>query len=217
MAERYVKVYPRFERFWHWSQMALIMALLVTGLALNGLHGLLPFGPALTIHIMAALALIVLWVFAIFWHATTGTWVHYVPTKNGLLRVARFYTWGIFKGEAHPYRKAYWRKHNPLQAITYLALKVLLFPAIWITGLLALGWNLWEDVPGATFWASVVTNIHLLAAYAIAAFVVAHVYLLSVGHSFREHVKPMITGFDKIDLSAEEEAYLEADEPARIR
>jgi thiosulfate reductase cytochrome b subunit len=217
MAERYVKVYPRFERFWHWSQMALIMALLVTGLALNGLHGLLPFGPALTIHIVAALALIVLWVFAIFWHATTGTWVHYVPTKNGLLRVARFYTWGIFKGEAHPYRKAYWRKHNPLQAITYLALKVLLFPAIWITGLLALGWNLWEDVPGATFWASVVTNIHLLAAYAIAAFVVAHVYLLSVGHSFREHVKPMITGFDKIDLSAEEEAYLEADEPARIR
>jgi thiosulfate reductase cytochrome b subunit len=217
MAERYVKVYPRFERFWHWSQMALIMALLVTGLALNGLHGLLPFGPALTIHIVAALALIVLWVFAIFWHATTGTWVHYVPTKNGLLRVARFYAWGIFKGEAHPYRKAYWRKHNPLQAITYLALKVLLFPAIWITGLLALGWNLWEDVPGATFWASVVTNIHLLAAYAIAAFVVAHVYLLSVGHSFREHVKPMITGFDKIDLSAEEEAYLEADEPARIR
>lgn len=43
------------------------------------------------------------------------------------------------------------------------------------------------------------------------------IYLLTVGHSFREHVKPMITGFDKIDLTAEEEAYLEADEPARIR
>ena len=46
---------------------------------------------------------------------------------------------------------------------------------------------------------------------------IAHVYLLTVGHSFREHVKPMITGFDKIDLTPEEEAYLETDEPDRIK
>ncbi|NHQ75563.1 cytochrome B [Roseovarius gahaiensis] len=217
MTERYVKVYPRFERFWHWSQMALIMVLLATGLALNGLHTLIPFGPATMLHIVAALALIVLWVFAIFWHLTTGTWKHYVPTRDGLLRVAQFYVWGIFKGEPHPYRKAYWRKHNPLQAITYLALKIILFPAIWISGLLALGWNLWEDIPNAAQLGGLVSNIHLLAAYAIAAFVVAHVYLLTVGHSFREHVKPMITGFDKVNLTPEEEAYLEADEPGRIK
>jgi thiosulfate reductase cytochrome b subunit len=217
MAKRSVKVYPRFERFWHWTQMALIFVLLFTGLAITGLHGGLDFGPAVIGHIIAALALIVLWIFAIFWHLTTGTWKHYVPTRDGLGRVVRFYVWGIFRGEHHPYRKAYWRKHNPLQSIAYLLLKVVLFPAIWITGLIALGWNLWETVPGATAWAQVVTNIHLLAAFAIAAFVIAHVYLLTVGHSFREHVRPMITGFDTIDLTAEEEAYLEADEPGRIK
>lgn len=69
-----------------------------------------------------------------FWHLTTGTWRHYVPTTNGLLRVAIFYVYGIFKGERHPYRKAYWRKHNPLQALSYLALKLFLLPAIWISG-----------------------------------------------------------------------------------
>ena len=158
-----------------------------------------------------------LWVFAIFWHLTTGTWKHYVPTRNGLVRVAKFYLFDIFKGDPHPYRKAYWRKHNPLQSITYLALKVILFPAVWITGLLALGWNFWEGAENATALAGWVTGIHLVAAYAIAAFVIAHVYLLTVGHSFREHVKPMITGFDKIDLTPEEEAYLETDEPDRIK
>ena len=215
--ERKVKVYPRFERFWHWSQMALIFVLLFTGLGLNGLHGLIPFGPAVMIHTLAALALILLWVFAIFWHLTTGTWVHYVPTTEGLFKVARFYAYGIFKGEHHPYRKAYWRKHNPLQALTYLALKLILFPAIWVTGLVYLGYNFWESAPDSSLWLQVVANLHILVAYAIAAFVVAHVYLLTVGHSFREHVRPMITGFDTVALTPEEEAYLEQDEPARLK
>jgi len=138
-------------------------------------------------------------------------------TRDGLGRVARFYVRGIFKGEPHPYRKAYWRKHNPLQALTYLALKIVLFPAVWITGLLALGWNLWEDMAGAPALGALVSDIHLLAAYAIAAFVIVHVYLLTVGHSFRDHVRPMITGFDKVTLTPEEEAYLQADEPGRIK
>jgi len=218
MTERFVKIYPRFERFWHWTQMALIFVLMFTGLAVTGLNGLMPFGPAVMLHIVAALALIVLWVFAIFWHITTGTWVHYVPTTKGLFKVARFYAWGIFKGEKHPYRKAYWRKHNPLQALTYLALKLVLFPAIWVTGVIYLTYNFWDSsVPNATLWLTIVANLHLLAGFAIAAFVLAHVYLLTVGGSFRAHVRPMVTGFDKVDLTPEEESYLEQDEPVRIR
>jgi len=217
MTERLVKIFPRFERFWHWAQVVLVVTLLFTGLGLNGLHHALWFSTALTVHVLAALALIVLWVFAIFWHLTTGTWVHYLPTREGLPRVARFYAWGIFLGEAHPWRKAYWRKHNPLQAPTYLALKLVLFPAVWLTGIAALFWNMWEDAPDALFWAGAVTQVHLLAAWAIAAFIVAHVYLLTVGEGFLHHLRPMITGFDRIDLTPQEEAYLEADEPARIR
>ncbi|MGM0583642.1 MAG: cytochrome b/b6 domain-containing protein [Pseudomonadota bacterium] len=217
MSERWVWIYPRFERFWHWTQAALIFVLIFTGLALAGLHGMVGFGAAAAVHVLAALALIVLWVFAIFWHVTTGTWVHYLPTRQGLARVARFYAWGIFRGEHHPYRKAYWRKHNPLQALTYLALKLLLFPAVWITGLAYLAYNLWEGVPNAALWLEAVASVHLIAAFAIAAFVIAHVYLLTVGHSFRAHVRPMVTGWDRVNLTEQEEAYLEADEPARIR
>lgn len=217
MVERLVSIYPRFERFWHWTQVMLILVLMFTGAGLHGLHALIPFGGAVMLHTLAALALVILWIFAIFWHLTTGTWRHYMPTTQGLFQVARFYAYGIFKGEHHPYRKAYWRKHNPMQALTYLALKLVLFPAIWLTGIAYLTYNLWERQPNAPFILEAVANLHLLVAYLIAAFVIVHVYLLTVGGSFIKHVKPMITGFDIVDLTPEEEAYLRKDEPRRIR
>lgn len=207
MTTRRVMVFSRFERFWHWAQVGLISTLLFSGFAVRGLHRIVDFETAVTVHTWAAIALIVLWVFAIFWHLTTGTWRHYLPTTQGLWRVARFYAYGIFKGEHHPYRKAYWRKHNPLQALAYLVLKLVLFPAIWLTGLAYLLYSFWEGVPNAGVALGWVATVHLLVAYAILAFVVIHVYLLTTGHSFVEHVRPMLTGFDEVDLSAAEEAY----------
>lgn len=217
MSTRILMIYSRFERFWHWAQMALIFLLLFSGFAIHGLHGTVDFQSAVFLHTGGAVALMVLWLFAIFWHLTTGTWRHYLPTTDGLWRVARFYAWGIFKGERHPYRKAFWRKHNPLQALAYLALKIVLFPAIWISGFAYLNYNLWDELHGAGEWLGTVATIHILSAFAILAFVIAHIYLLTIGHSFREHVKPMITGYDEVDLTEAEEAYLEKSPAARLK
>jgi thiosulfate reductase cytochrome b subunit len=216
MTQRYVMLFTRFERFWHWSQMALIMILLFTGFGIHGFHNMLDFYTAVSWHTGSAIGLLVLWVFAIFWHLTTGTWKHYIPTTNGLWQVAKFYAYGIFKGDRHPYHKAYWRKHNPLQALSYLALKLFLFPAIWISGALYLLYPVWgADAAGSQLmWVAIV---HTAVAFAILCFVIVHVYLLTTGHSFKEHVMPMINGFDQVELSAEEEAYLEKDEPDHIR
>ncbi len=216
MTNRKVKIYPRFERIWHWSQMVLIVALLVTGMGLNGLHGLFPFKVAVMIHIIAALALLALWVFATFWLFTTGTWRQFIPRFEGLLKVARFYAFGIFKGEEHPYTKVLWRKHNPLQVIAYFGLKILVFPAIWSTGILYLTYNFWESAPDSGFWLEIIANLHLLAAYVILAFIIIHLYLLTVGHGFLAHVRPMITGFDEVELTSEQENYLTENEPWRL-
>lgn len=217
MSTREVMIFSRFERFWHWSQMALIMLLMFSGFGLHGLHGLLAFDTAVNLHTYAALALMVLWLFAVFWHLTTGSWRHYLPTTRGLLAVIRFYAYGNLRGERHPYRKAYWRKHNPPQALTYLGLKLILFPAIWLSGIAYLLYPLWNDLAGASgvlYW---IAQVHLVAAFAIVAFVIIHVYLLTLGGPVVEHVKPMLTGFDRVELSPEEEAYLERDEPNHIR
>ncbi|PKM45571.1 MAG: cytochrome B [Gammaproteobacteria bacterium HGW-Gammaproteobacteria-1] len=207
MTMRTVMVYKRFERIWHWCQMALIMTLLVSGFAVRGIHHLVDFRSAVSVHTLAALCLMVLWLFATFWLFTTGDWRHYLPKREGLLQVARYYAWGIFRGEEHPYNKLFWRKHNPLQALAYMLLKVVLFPAIWITGIPYLLYNVWrEQAPG---WLEPVVWIHVGAAYAILAFVIVHVYLLTTGHSFVAHVKPMVTGYDEVDLTPAEEAYLQ--------
>ncbi len=162
-------------------------------------------------------AVMVLWVFAVFWHLTTGTWRHYLPTRKGLWQVARYYAYGIFKGERHPYRKAYWRKHNPLQALSYLLLKVALFPAIWATGLAYLFFNAWSHLPHARTALEWIAQGHIIAAFALIVFIIAHVYLLTTGHSFTSHVKPMIDGYDEVDLTEAEQAYLEQDETSKIQ
>lgn len=216
MSTRRVMIFSRFERFWHWTQMALILVLAFTGFGLHGFHDLLPFGTSVTVHIVAAGGLLALWTFAVFWHLTTGTWRHYLPTRKGLWQVARYYAYGIFKGERHPYRKAYWRKHNPLQALSYLLLKVALFPAIWATGLAYLFFNAWSHLPHARTALEWIAQGHVIAAFALIVFIIAHVYLLTTGHSFVGHVKPMIDGYDEIDLTEAEEAYLEQDESAKL-
>ncbi|MCW9042828.1 MAG: cytochrome b/b6 domain-containing protein [Pseudopelagicola sp.] len=216
MTKRIVKVYPRFERFWHWMQVVLIMALMVTGMGLNGVHSLIPFGPAVMLHTLAALALLALWIFATFWLFTTGTWKQFIPKIEGMVSVARFYAYGVFKGEEHPYEKIFWRKHNPLQAATYFVLKWFIFPAIWVTGLLYLTYNFWAG-SNSVVAITIIANLHLFAAYVIGAFIIVHIYLLTVGHGFRQHVKPMVTGYDEIDLTPEQEAYLETNEPGRLK
>ncbi|MEM5468117.1 cytochrome b/b6 domain-containing protein [Celeribacter marinus] len=217
MTRRIVKVYPRFERAWHWVQALLIAVLMVTGLGLNGVHHLIPFGPAVMLHTIAALVLLVVWIFATFWLFTTGAWRQFIPKVEGALETARYYAYGIFKGEEAPYKKQYWRKHNPLQAATYFGLKWFVFPAIWISGLVYLTYNVWDGGSQATLILGIVRNLHLIAAYVIFAFVIVHVYLLTTGHGFRAHVKPMVTGYDEVDLTDAQEAYLEANEPNRLK
>ena len=216
MPIRKVRIFNGFERFWHWTQALLIFTLLFTGFRIHGYYELISFDSAVYFHVLAALSLIVLWIFAIFWHLTTGTWRHYLPTLNGLWPVARFYAYGIFKGEDHPYRKHFWRKHNPLQAASYLGLKLFLFPLIWISGLAYLSYNLWQQGIShpALGW---IATVHVATAFAILAFIIIHLYLLTTGGSFTHHVAPMITGYDEVELTDAELAYLEQDEPQRLK
>jgi len=199
MAEKqYVKIFARFERFWHWTQALLVIVLLVTGARLHGLIGGFEWKTAFGVHLIAAGLIVLLWIFAIFWHFTTGQWAHYVPTFRNLLAVIRFYAYGIFLGEAHPAKPTIQRKHNPLQRLSYLFLKLVINPAIWVTGIfyltigsngLPLDWVAWA---------------HLVSAYAMAIFVVIHVYMATTGETVFSYLKAMITGYEWVTVEPEE-------------
>lgn len=216
MALHTIQVFKIFERIWHWSQAALIFTLLFSGFAIHDLHRLIDFQTAVTIHTFAALILLGIWAFAIFWLFTTGEWRHYLPTTENFITVARYYAFGIFKGEHHPYIKTYRRKHNPLQALTYLLVKIVIFPAIWISGLIYLAFSFGLKEYFQSIGLGLIADIHTAAAFAILVFVILHIYLLTTGHSFIVHVRSMITGYDEVDLSDEEYAYLKADKPGKL-
>lgn len=185
-------LYTRFERFWHWSQAGLIFLLALTGFDIHNNWELFGYHRAGNLHAIAALALIVLWIFAIFWHLTTGQWRHYVPTTKNLGAMLRYYAVGIFRHEPHPVKKTYQRKHNPLQALTYLGLKVGLFPLIWVSGLAYLFYGLIRpDFP--LEW---VALLHTAVAWLMVCFVIVHIYMTTTGHTVTHHVQAMISGYD---------------------
>jgi len=84
-------IYPIFERFWHWSQAALIIVLGLSGFEVHGSYRLFGFGNAVSIHNTAAILLLILVAFTIFWHFVTGQWKQYVPTTKNLGAVIRYY------------------------------------------------------------------------------------------------------------------------------
>lgn len=190
-----IYIFERFERFWHWAQAVLILGMLVTGFELHGSFHLLGFATAHSVHTTAAWALIILWVFAIFWHFTTGEWRQYIPSFRNLGPIAWHYLYGIFHAEPHPFRITRARKHNPMQAQAYLAIKVLINPLIWASGLSYLYYG--ELVAlGHAPALSTVALLHTAGAYLMLAFLIAHLYLITTGPSLSSQLKAMLTGWE---------------------
>ncbi len=195
-----VRIYSRFERLWHWSQAALIISMGATGFEIHGTYYLLGFERAVEFHTTAAWGLIGLWAFAIFWHLTTGQWQHYIPTREKLLAVTRFYAIDLFRGELHPYERTDHRKLNPLQRLAYLFFKLVMAPMLWITGLCYMFFNNWETWMLAPYLdLGTVATIHLAGAFLITGFLVIHVYMTTLGHSVFEHIRSMITGWEMVE------------------
>ncbi len=197
-----VYIYKKFERFWHWSQAALILFLALTGFEIHGSFSLLGFEKAVSFHRIASYLLLGLIAFSIFWHFTTGEWKQYIPTISKLKEQIQYYTIGIFKNAPHPTIKSVRKKLNPLQAITYLGFKLLMAPVMILSGLLYLYYKTFDvndiivvsDIPlNWIAWA------HTLGAWLLIAFVIVHVYMTTTGHTVTTNIKAMLTGWELLE------------------
>lgn len=196
-----IYLYTRYERFWHWLQMMLILVLLVTGFEVHDQYVLLSFETAVSVHSFVGIAWLIAFAFFVFWIFTTGEWRQYVPTTRKMLAVIKYYSYGIFKGETHPFPKRKDAKHNPLQRLTYLLLAACLLPIQMGTGFLYWSYNSWP-VWGISFLSlEAVAMIHTAGALAILSFLIVHVYMTTTGHSVIAHIKAMITGWEEVEES----------------
>ena len=200
-------LYTPFERFWHWLQAVSIGILLVTGLlihrpdiwpALSNFRYLVP------IHNVTALLLIIDAFLALFYHVTTGAIREFIPRPKGFFdqafMQARYYLYGIFRGEPHPFEKYPGHKLNPLQQVTYFALLNVLLPVQVVVGVLMWSEQYWPRLVQKFGGLHVLAPIHTLVAWLLASFIVGHVYLTTTGLTPLEDIRGMITGWERVEV-----------------
>lgn len=197
-----VYIYKSFERFWHWMQAFLIFFLVATGFEIHGSYVFFGYQNAVEYHNIAAYAFIILIVFAIFWHFSTGEWKQYLPTVRNLRAQVNFYLLGIFKNAPHPTKKSVLSKLNPLQKLVYLGLKILVIPVMVLSGLLYMYYRYPQqaEIEGLRIESlAPIAVIHTAGAFLLIAFIITHLYLITTGHTVTSNLKAMITGYEDIE------------------
>jgi thiosulfate reductase cytochrome b subunit len=193
-----VYLYKGYERFWHWTQAVLVLFLILTGFEIHGSYSLFGYENAVRWHDNAAWAFLILIVFTMFWHITSGEWKQYVPTAKNLRAQIRYYLTGIFNNAPHPTGKRLLSKLNPLQRLTYFALNILIIPLMVLSGFLYLYFNYPMQAIELDSLEPVAL-IHTIGAYIMITFLVIHLYLITTGRTIFSNLKAMVTGWEEMD------------------
>ena len=196
-------LYALHERIWHWLQAAGMIVLLLSGFAIHYPDRFGVFGSmanAISLHSWIGFALILNAFLGLFYHLTADKYHHFLPRMDdfteGAVRQARFYLYGIFKGEPHPFETDPRHKLNPLQKVTYLALLNVLLPYQIVTGVLMWGANRWPGAFERFGGLRVLGPAHTLGAYLFLAFVIGHIYLATTGDTPVSLLRAMVTGYE---------------------
>ncbi len=197
-------LYSLHERVWHWIQAGAMLVLVLSGFAIHYPDRFAVFGPmvnALNWHTWIGFAFIANAFLGLFYHYTAEKYHHFLPRMDditeGAIRQARYYLYGIFKGEAHPFETSARHKLNPLQKVTYLALLNLLLPYQIVTGMLMWGAARWPLAFQKAGGLATLGPAHTLGAYLFLAFLIGHVYLASTGKTPVSLYRAMVTGHEE--------------------
>ena len=201
-------VYRAFERFWHWTQAALIIFLGVTGFEIHGSIHFFGYDQAVRYHNIAAISFLVLIVFAIFWHFTTGEWRQYLPTWKNLRAQAEYYIFGIFRNAPHPDKK---NRSEQTQSTAEAGLCGTQGPrdsrdghnrsSVYVLSLSAAIRGVSLNIGGL----QVVATLHTIGAFLLVSFFIAHLYLITTGNTVTSNLKAMITGYEDLSGESDEE------------
>ncbi|OGP54994.1 MAG: hypothetical protein A2Y65_11200, partial [Deltaproteobacteria bacterium RBG_13_52_11] len=198
-------LYPLTIRIWHWVHTLAIFLLVFTGLQLRfpdliGWFG--TFRTAVNIHnIFGFIALFdfMLWFGFYVWKRELVK--QYVPTRGdflvGMPKQSTYYFARIFFGDPPPFEPTPEARFNSLQKTTYSGIMFFLVPLQIVTGVLLWDLERFRPVIEALGGVRVIDAFHIIIAYIVAAFLIAHIYLATLGHTFFAHIKAMIVGYEE--------------------
>jgi thiosulfate reductase cytochrome b subunit len=207
-----IYVHPLPVRIWHWTNALGFIALILTGVQIRymDLVSVLPFKTAVGVHNAVGWVLIGnFFIWLLYYLFSDKIRVYHPelsPAKHfrDSFRQAKFYGYGIFKGEPNPHHVSEYRKFNALQSMAYQLIMQLLVPLQLVTGVLL--WDLHRFSTAVEFFGGVrvVAGVHVLLFIFFTAFIFAHPYLASLGHTPGAHFKAMITGYEEVEELASE-------------
>jgi len=193
-------------RIWHWTNALLILTLGITGISVHfadpGLM-LVEFSLAVRIHHIAGVTLIAAYLFFVVANIVSGNWWQFVPKPPEILKrliaQARWYSFGIFRGEPSPHVVTREQHFNVLQALTYWNVMYLLMPTVIISGLVYLYPEFAPDKLFGFDGLLPIAMLHYLSAAAILLFMLSHIYLGTTGRTVGALFRMMFTGWHEYE------------------
>lgn len=195
-------MYPIWLRLWHWLNALLFLVLIVSGVSMqysdsNSL--LMPFEYAIVAHNVCGITLSGVFLFYLIFNIKTKNYKQYIPHLKGMIPKMklqlRYYLFGVFKGEPHPFHTSLKEKFNPLQKITYFAIMFFLVPLIIISGYLLMFPELApEQIMGmGGVWPMAL--LHISVGFFLNLFFIGHIYLATHGDTVGANFKSMVNGW----------------------
>ncbi|MEJ5245384.1 MAG: cytochrome b/b6 domain-containing protein [Bacteroidota bacterium] len=199
---RKVYMYPRWLRFWHWINAVLFFLLILSGVSMQYSDTsslLMPFEYAIVTHNVCGILLSAVFLYYLFFNIKTRNYKQYIPQLRGAkemyLKQMRYYLYGVFKGEPHPFETTPENKFNPLQRLTYFFIMFLAVPGIIITGWLLMFPELApEQIMGmGGVWPMAL--LHITIGFFLNLFFIGHIYLATHGETVSSNFKSMVNGW----------------------
>jgi thiosulfate reductase cytochrome b subunit len=199
-------LYPKWIRAWHITNAIMFLILIVTGISMQytdkgSSSYMVGFAKAVKWHNFAALVLTVNYVIFVLGNAITANGRYYRIRKENfwsdLMKQLRYYAFGMFKGEKHPFPVTMERKFNPLQKFSYVLAMylgmplliisgiVLLFPEIAVTSVFGISGLLLNDI------------LHITTGFFLSVFMLIHIYTCTLGAKPSSLFWGMISGYHR--------------------
>jgi len=198
-------VHPLPVRLWHWINAVGFLLLIFTGVHIRyvGVFDLMSFRTAVTLHNWIGFVVIADYFVWLLFYLTSDKIVNYVPDLNArrlftkAFRQVRYYGYGMFVGEKDPHTVTPYDKFNPMQAMLYSVVMLVVAPIQFYTGILL--WDVQRFSAQVEFFGGVriVDTIHVLIFAFFIVYIFMHAYLGALGRPWTAHYKAMFTGWEE--------------------
>lgn len=197
-----IYIHPAPVRVWHWVNAAGFVILILTGFQIRYADrlGIMALRDAITVHNYVGFVIIANYFLWLIYYLGSSKIKIYIPDFRTFLgravKQAMYYGYGIFKGAPNPHSMVPDNKFNALQQQSYLGIMLFLLPAQMVTGLFLWkikGYSNYIEILGGI---KIIDTIHVVLFFVFAAFLIAHCYLATLGHTPLAHFKAMFTGYE---------------------